>query len=112
VKLAEFNALCGREWEKRARGGRGDVVALHLTGPSAAELSADVLVNPQETGRILRMTPGEAEAEATGAALTHLRNPVTRSAVQVIVKVSGNRESARVRVMGGTCRRTGLPAST
>ena len=35
VKLAEFTALCDREWKNQNRGGRGDVVLLTLTEASA-----------------------------------------------------------------------------
>ena len=64
MKLAEFNAL----WAKTARGGRGDVVSLCLSGPGAAELSTDIIVNPQQSGHILHIDAGEAAALRAGGA--------------------------------------------
>jgi len=112
MKLAEFNALCDREWAKTARGGRGDVVSLCLSGPGAAELSTDIIVNPQQSGHILHIDAGEAAALRAGAGLRQVVNPVTRTVVKIRTKPGGKRETARVRVMGGTYRQTWWPAST
>ena len=49
MKLAEFNALCDREWAKPKR---GDVVSLLLTGPSAAELCVDLLAGVSGTASL------------------------------------------------------------
>lgn len=40
MKLAEFNALCEREWGEA----RGDVIGLSLTDESAEELHRDVII--------------------------------------------------------------------
>lgn len=111
MKLAEFNALCDREWAKRDRGGRGDVVSLCLTGPSAAELSADLLMNPQHFGHFLYVDADEVGDLRAGAFLTKAVNPITRSVVTIRTRPGGRRETARVRVPGGY-RQTWWPAST
>jgi hypothetical protein len=107
VKLAEFNALCDREWAKPKR---GDVVSLLLTGPSAAELCADVLSGVPGFGFL----PDDPDAAVgpVGAIVREMINPITRTAVKVRVKKGGVRETARVSVMGGTFRQTWWPAST
>jgi len=104
VKLAEFNALCDREWAKQDRGGHGDVVSLCLTGPSAAELSTDILTR----GVYLLCTDGTLVK--AGVAVNGVINPVTRSMVKIRTKPDGKRETARVRVPGGY-RQTWWPVS-
>ena len=67
MKLAEFNALCDREW----REARGDVIGLCLTDESLAELRADLgfkfmdpcgLVNP--VTRSVAQVTGEAAIDS------------------------------------------------
>jgi hypothetical protein len=99
MKLAEFNALCDREWTKQDRGGRGDVISLRLTEPGWEELSREVAASMERGFFSL-------------GSLSGIVNPVTRSPVRVAVRKGGKRETARVRVMGGTCRQTWWPAST
>ena len=113
MKLAEFNALCDREWSKRDRGGRGDVVLLTLTGPGAAELTADVLGDHSAAFIPLppHIAPEEAAEFRAGASLGELLNPITRTVVKIKTKEGGTRETARVRVMGGTYRSTWWAAS-
>jgi hypothetical protein len=66
VKLAEFNALCEREWEKQ----KGDVQSLYLTQESAEELGTDVLLNPDGP-------------HVSGFQIGKLCNPITKSAVEI-----------------------------
>ena len=106
MKLAQFNNLCDREWSKSKR---GDVVSLLLTGPSAAELCADVLSGVPGYG-FLADDPGAAVGPA-GAILREMVNPITRTMVRIRVKQAGSRDTARVAVMGGTMRRAWCPAS-
>ena len=103
MKLAEFNALCDREWAKTDRGGRGDVVLLTLTGPGAAELTADVLGDRSAAFIPLppHIAPEEAAEFRAGASLGGLVNPVTRTPVTIRTRQGGKRETARVRVPGG-----------
>lgn len=108
MKLAEFNDLCQREWDKPRR---GDVVSVSLTGPSAAELASDVLTQPQPASCLLLLREEEAAAMTAGAAVTEIPNPVTRTTVKIRVKAGGRRETARVRVMGGTYRETWWPVA-
>jgi hypothetical protein len=108
VKLAEFNDLCDREWAKPKR---GDVVSLLLTGPSAAELARDALVNGTPDLSLLRIQKSELPAIRTGAGISRVVNPVTRTVVEIKTKEGGTRETARVRVMGGTYRQTWWRAS-
>jgi hypothetical protein len=106
VKLAEFNALCDREWSKRDRGGRGDVVSLTLTEAGAEELKRDVLISPQQFGPLL------ISEEDLRSPIGRVVNPITRTPVRIRTKPDGRRETARVCVMGGTYRSTWWPAST
>lgn len=76
MKYAEFAALCEREF---ADGG-GDVVALNLTGPSAAELAGDILGSPDVTGMSGLDTAGRF---IVGASISAARNPVTHSTVTI-----------------------------
>jgi hypothetical protein len=98
VKLAEFNALCDREWEKQDRGGRGDVVSLTLTETSAEELRRGMLMAGFQGIHIL---PGPDEAI----------NPITRTVVKIRTRKDGARETARVRVPAGY-RQTWWPTGT
>jgi hypothetical protein len=71
VKIAEFNALCDREWAN----GRGDVTGLHLTDESFAELSLEAL-------REAESAPLDVMLGAKPAA-SAVVNPVTRTVVKV-----------------------------
>jgi hypothetical protein len=108
MKLAEFYALCDREWAKPKR---GDVVSLLLTGPSAAELALDSLMNSTRDGFELNIQESELPAIRSGAGINRVVNPITRTVVEIRVKKDGVRETARVRVMGGTYRQTWWPAN-
>jgi hypothetical protein len=66
VKLAEFSALCEREWGEA----RGDVVGLLLTDESLSEFETDLLIHPDDQCRSL-LNPFD------------LVNPITRSVVKV-----------------------------
>ena len=105
MKLAEFNALCDREWAKPKR---GDVVSLLLTGPSAAELCVDLLTGVPGYGFLV--DDPDAAAGPVGALVSEIVNPVTRTPVKIRVKKDGTRETARVRVPGGY-RQTWWPTS-
>ena len=107
MKLAEFNALCDREWEKKDRGGRGDVVLLYLTEASRDELAADVIMNPQQVGHILHI---KADKASDLPPIAEVVNPVTRSVVKIRTKPAGKQETARVRTPFGY-RQTRWPAS-
>ena len=103
MKLAEFNALCEREWNKPRR---GDVESLRLTGPGAAELSRDVLMGYPPLEILLNIKKSELPAIRAGAGIDRVVNPITRTVVKIRTKKDGAREMARVRVMGGTYRST------
>jgi hypothetical protein len=111
MKLAEFHALCGREWEKKDRGGRGDVVSICLTEAGREELVRDVLVSAEPLSILLRIDKSGLPAIAAGAGITSVANPVTRTDVRIRTKKTGRRETARVCVMGGTYRQTWWPAT-
>ena len=112
MKLAEFNALCDREWAKPKR---GDVVSLILTEASLQELSQDVIMADWAHGTHVLYPPpglGDGSPLRAGTAVDRVINPVTRTIVKISTKKDGDRESARIRVMGGTYRQTWWPAST
>jgi len=71
VKLAEFNALCEREWNEA----RGDVTGLRLTDESYAELAREVLERAESLPLDVMLGAKAAADEAV--------NPVTRSVVKV-----------------------------
>lgn len=102
MKLADFNALCAREWNKPRR---GDVVSLRLTEASRQELHQDALVNGSPF-RGMRMTAEECARLRAGGLLEQLPNPVTRTVVKIQTKPDGERDTARVAVVGGTYRST------
>jgi hypothetical protein len=93
VKLDQFRTLCHSEWHSDLR---GDVQALRLTGPSLAELTAEVLADPEQSvmPTILRITPEQAENMTAGASLTEIVNPVTKSTVRV--NLAPDRDTAEV----------------
>jgi hypothetical protein len=105
VKLADFNALCDREWRKPRR---GDVVSIRLAPESAAELAGDVAIAGGDPCHplVLYISEEDIAAEAAGLAITRLTNPVTRTVVKIRAKQGGERDTARVAVMGGTYRQT------
>lgn len=108
MKLAEFNALCEREWNKPRR---GDIESLRLTGPGAAELSRDVLMGYPPLEILLNIKKSDLPAIRAGAAVSNVVNPITRTVVKIKTREGGERETARVRVMGGTYRSTWWPAT-
>lgn len=110
MKLAEFNALCDREWAKQDRGGRGDVVLLTLTEASAEELSRDLLLDPRHFGHTMYLTTDDVASIRAGDMFRQAVNPITRTVVKIRTKADGKRETARVRVPGGY-RQTWWPAS-
>ncbi len=105
MKLAEFNALCEREWSKPRR---GDIESLCLTEAGREELVRDVLIDGAWDSCMLLIEP--SELPAIGAGINRVVNPITRTVVKIGTKKSGIRETARVRVMGGTYRQTWWPA--
>ena len=109
MKLDQFNALCVREWEKPKR---GDIESVCLTGAGAAELCRDVLMDRTYDSCMLLIEESELPAIRAGACISRVVNPVTRTVVKIRTKPGGQRETARVRVMGGTYRQTWWPAST
>jgi len=78
VKYARFRELCEREWDRDC----GDVLALSLTGPSAAELADDLLGERDVVRPVLyvqeELAPGNAFARGRRA-----WNPVTLSVVTI-----------------------------
>ena len=108
MKLAEFNALCDREWAKPKR---GDVVSLCLTEASHEELHSDVILTGVHFGHEVLLEKEDLPRITAGYPIGAVVNPITRSVVKIRTKASGSRETARVRVMGGTYRQTWWPAT-
>ena len=79
MKLAEFKALCEREWGEA----RGDVIGLHLTADSRRELATDVLVEGYSPGHLLYIDREEVAAIRAGASISTIVNPITRSVVKI-----------------------------
>ena len=109
MKLADFNALCVREWEKPQR---GDVASLCLTEVGHEELSRDMIMTGVDFGHELRLEKEDLPRISAGGPIGAVVNPITRTVVKIRTKMDGSRETARVRVMGGTYRQTWWPAST
>jgi hypothetical protein len=80
VKLDQFNALCYRAWAMESR---GDIIALHLTDASYAELEREVLADGALPGFRLFIEKREAPGAYRTPPLACLQNPVTRSPVEV-----------------------------
>jgi hypothetical protein len=97
MKYDDFAQLCDREWT--AEPPFGDVTALSLTGPSAAELAAEAF----GSGGPVEFTGPDGEplagppAGACGIGLTEIVNPVTRS----VAKVTAGAESDTATVSYG-----------
>jgi hypothetical protein len=90
VKLAEFDALCVREWDEA----RGDVTGLNLTDDSRQELVSDLL----------------ATGAHDSAAMSAILNPVTRTAVKITGGAST--DSAEVRRYCAECPHpAGIPCT-
>lgn len=92
MRLAQFNALCEREWAS----GHGDVTALHLTGLSLAELAADVLMDGFQGETALLVKESEVADITCGAAIRRIRNPLTKTVVELSAD-GGPWDSAEVR---------------
>ena len=103
MKLAEFHALCDREWAKPKR---GDIESLCLTETGARELVNDVLMGGAWDSCLVFIEESELPAISAGAGISEVVNPITRTVVKIRTKKDGIRETARVRVMGGTYRQT------
>ena len=108
MKLAEFDDLCQREWD---RSRRGDVVSVSLTEASYEELGADIHASAPRLPYDLQDEPCACHPHVIMSHPIALVNPVTRTQVGIRVKASGAHDTARVRVMGGTCRETWWPAT-
>jgi hypothetical protein len=106
MKLSQFYDLCDREWAKPRR---GDVVSLCLTEASREKLAIDVIANGAPMGYPLLVEKSELAGIAAGAAVNTVLNPVTRTVVVIRARKGGTRDTARVRVMGGTFRQTWWP---
>lgn len=82
MKLAEFSALCDREWGEA----RGDVTGLRLTDESYRELGNEVIIDGGRTlpvPLLLDIDEADLEAIRAGEFFPPLLNPVTRSPVKV-----------------------------
>lgn len=110
MKLAEFKDLCDREWGKRDRGGRGDVVLLTLTDAGYVELGTDILASQPRLPFELPFEPCVCHPHVRMVHPIAMVNPVTRTQVGIRIKEDGKRETARVRVPGGY-RQTWWPVS-
>lgn len=82
MNLDQFNALCEHEW---GHGGAfNDVVALHLTDESLADLSGDIANNGSPFDYALGNPFGdEPKPVAVGFRASEVVNPVTRTVVKV-----------------------------
>jgi hypothetical protein len=91
VKLAEFNAICEREW----REAHGDVMGLNLTDDSRQELVNDVLTSDTFDSCLLLIEESDLPAIRAGAGIGSVTNPITRT----VVKITGGAsvDSAEVR---------------
>ena len=85
MKLAEFNALCDREWHQEFK---GDVVALSLTDDSYRELDRDVIIDGTQYPRALLIDESELPAIRAGGGIGIVMNPFTRT----VVKFTGGAE--------------------
>lgn len=81
MKLTEFNELCIREWEDR----HGDILKLYLTPDSAHELSCEQLLAGGVEQMVLYVRQDQLADIAAGAVLTHMVNPITRTAIEIVV---------------------------
>ena len=105
MKLAEFHALCEREW----REARGDVTGLNLTEDSRRELVNDVLINGAQDSLLLLIEKSELSAIRAGAGISEVTNPITRSAVKITGGASV--DSAEVYRHYGTPHPSGIPCT-
>lgn len=85
MRYQQFVELCEREFADDG----GDVVALNLTGPSAAELAGDILGSSDVSQPLVLPAPVDvpvemAAAVVAGAAATRVINPMTHSTVRVV----------------------------
>lgn len=101
MKLDQFNDLCQRLWGEN--GVFSDVIALHLTGESQAELSADAA-----TSGPVEINGGPFETGTrVGVRCDEITNPVTRS----VVKVTGGADEDAVTMQTGINFSTGEPVT-
>ena len=91
MKLPDFHALCKREWEN----GHGDVESLHLTGASLLELTNDVLTDGSQGEMELFIKESDLAALTAGAAVSRVRNPITKTSVEL--RGGSHRDVAMVR---------------
>jgi len=85
VKLAEFKALCDREWAKDRH---GDVQALHLTDRSLLEFSTEILLAGAEDQPFLfplipLVGTEDIPGIRAGKVFSKVLNPITRSVVSI-----------------------------
>ena len=80
MKLSAFHALCEREWEN----GHGDIESLHLTDDSLLELTNDVLMDGSQGEMELFIKESDLAALAAGAAVNRVRNPITKTSVELL----------------------------
>lgn len=82
MNLDQFNGLCEREW---GHGGAfNDVIALHLTNESLAELSGDIANHGSPFNYALGSTSGDKpKLVAVGFRASEVTNPITRTRVKV-----------------------------
>ena len=79
MKLADFDALCEREWGEA----RGDVIGLCLTDDSRQELANDALTSDTFDSCLLLIKESELPAIRAGAGIGSVTNPITRSVVKI-----------------------------
>ena len=79
MKLPDFQSLCEREWEN----GHGDIESLHLTDASLLELTNDVLMAGSQDEMELFIKESDLAALTAGAAVSRVRNPITKTSVEL-----------------------------
>lgn len=110
MKLAEFKALCDREWGEA----RGDITGLSLTNDSLREFTTDVLLaGAQDQPFLFPLVPLYGSDEIAniraGAVCSKVLNPVTRT----VVDISGgaDEDKAEVRRYYAEPHPAGLPCT-
>lgn len=105
MKLDQFNDFCQRMWGNS--GVFSDVVALHLTDESQAELSANAINGSAFDYQLDSPFGGEPKTTTAGLRVDKLVNPVTRS----VVKVTGGADEDTATVQAGIDFSTGEPVT-